>query len=248
MTENVPNTEVAPDILPPPEQVDERLWNVVLVTAEAVGTTPEELAIIHEVVDALGAYHPPTAEHTLRVGLGAALIARQLGEDEHMAFLAGSLHDAGKLEISLEVLGKSGKFTEDDHAVMTNHSPAGYELLQMTYGNRLPATVAKVAGMHHLYQEKNPNGLVRLPMYLEEERILQIVAIADPDDARHVRNDGGNKGRGGTLDEMTTNDIQRILYFESSENPDLAADIVDSLNYLREGYLRPTAEETRTAS
>jgi hypothetical protein len=222
--------------------IDQHLWGVSQYTAEAVRIPEVQQTAVGDVIEKMAEYDPFTAEHMIRVGLAATLIARQLAANPRLAYMAGTVHDIGKVEVPLAVLNKpaSEGFSYSDRKAVSRHSPAGYEILNRDYSHIFPAVIAKVAGTHHSLQPRNPNGVEGLELDADEDRLMRIVAIADADDARTTRTDGGYKGEGESLRAMTITDIERLLPDETDLSESLAADICDSIAILRSGYCDPS--------
>lgn len=92
-----------------------------------------------------------TASHVHRVGLLAAMLAREMGLDGEqcdMFRLAAPLHDIGKVGIPDPVLNKPGPHTEAEARIMRTHAEIGARLL----GNsRRPVMrlAAQIALTHH---------------------------------------------------------------------------------------------------
>ena len=60
------------------------------------------------------------------------MLARHMGFDEETAqkmYLAGALHDIGKVAIGNEILEKPGKLTEDEFKTMKHHAAYTYYIL-----------------------------------------------------------------------------------------------------------------------
>lgn len=71
--------------------------------------------------------------HSIGVAQKAEKIARHLGMSEEKClkiFLAGALHDIGKLLIQKDILEKPGKLTEQEFSYVKNHAAATYEILR----------------------------------------------------------------------------------------------------------------------
>jgi HD-GYP domain-containing protein (c-di-GMP phosphodiesterase class II) len=84
--------------------------------------TVDALFQLADILDARDAY---THGHSLRVGQYAEKVALALGiagDDAHLIFLAGRLHDIGKCAIRNEVLLKPGALDDEDRA----HNGKGY--------------------------------------------------------------------------------------------------------------------------
>jgi HD-GYP domain-containing protein (c-di-GMP phosphodiesterase class II) len=88
--------------------------------------------------------------HSVAVSALMAATARQLGWDETQcreACLAGLMHDVGKAVMPPEVLGKPGKLTDAEFAIMRTHPERGHELLKE--GRGTTAGVLDVVLHHH---------------------------------------------------------------------------------------------------
>ncbi len=79
-------------------------------------------------IDAKDAY---TKNHSHRVAKYSAAIARELGWDEHEVegmYVAGYLHDVGKLAISNTLLNKVTPFTPEERAEIRKHSALSHNI------------------------------------------------------------------------------------------------------------------------
>ncbi|OGZ05047.1 MAG: hypothetical protein A2942_03510 [Candidatus Lloydbacteria bacterium RIFCSPLOWO2_01_FULL_50_20] len=125
--------------------------------------------------------------HSLRVGLLARQIGRFTYHEEKPLFFAGVLHDLGKCQSPIEILGKTDSWNDDDQQTMQAHVLDGYRLLRGRFD-----VSAEIMLWHHKFQE---NGYPeKLPPYLhkyrETMRLLireygRLVALADVYDALH---------------------------------------------------------------
>jgi putative nucleotidyltransferase with HDIG domain len=81
-------------------------------------------------IDAKDAY---TKNHSHRVAKYSAAIARELGWNEHDIegmYVAGYLHDVGKLAISNDLLNKVTPFTPDERAELRKHSTLSHNITE----------------------------------------------------------------------------------------------------------------------
>ncbi len=91
-----------------------------------------------------------TYMHSVAVCALMVSLARQLElkpEEMHGVGLAGLLHDIGKMEISLDIINKPGKLTDEEFTVMKGHSRAGHKLL--LEGNGVGEIALEVSLHHH---------------------------------------------------------------------------------------------------
>ena len=75
---------------------------------------------------------PFTSTHSIGVAQDAEKLARYMGFDEETAqkmYLAGALHDIGKVAIGNEILEKPDRLTDDEFAVMKHHAAYTYYIL-----------------------------------------------------------------------------------------------------------------------
>jgi HD-GYP domain-containing protein (c-di-GMP phosphodiesterase class II) len=121
--------------------------------------------------------NPFTANHSTGVANTAQKLAELAGfsaTECKMMFIAGNLHDLGKLAVSRAILDKPGKLDEGEHNVIRSHSFYTYRLLQGIKGFE---TINNWASFHH--EKLNGNGY---PFHLRGESISlgsRIVAVAD---------------------------------------------------------------------
>ena len=75
---------------------------------------------------------PFTSTHSIGVAADAEKLTRYMGYDEETAqkmYLAGALHDIGKVAIGNEILEKPGRLTEEEFATMKHHAAYTYYIL-----------------------------------------------------------------------------------------------------------------------
>lgn len=139
---------------------------------------------IVERLGTLGEYRSKeTGAHVRRVGLYAKYLAQLKGLDDTIADLledAAPLHDIGKVGIPDSILNKPGKLTDDEYAVMKNHTRIGESILANS-DKPLIQLASEIAGGHHEKYDGMgyPRGLVGEDIPLS----ARIVAIADVFDA-----------------------------------------------------------------
>ncbi len=138
----------------------------------------EDLTVIAEifakVVDATSHY---TATHSKNV----ALVARDLSiiegfseEESKQFYLAGLLHDLGKLSIPNEMLNKAEKLSSEEYEIIKQHPYYSYRILEEVDGFE---TIASWVGYHH--ETLDGKGY---PFRLEGNQISlgsKIIATAD---------------------------------------------------------------------
>lgn len=123
-----------------------------------------------------------TGQHTERVGQMAALVARQAGlPDSQVALIrrAAPLHDVGKIGIPDSILLKLGRLTDEEFAIVKQHTTIGARILS---GSRFPILrlAEEIAFSHHERWDGNGYaGMTRESIPLAG----RIVAVADVFDA-----------------------------------------------------------------
>ncbi len=132
---------------------------------------------IQVMVSAVEMKDPYTAGHQLRVADLARSIATEMGLPQHTIEgirMSGSIHDIGKLSIPGEILSKPTKLTENEFALIKEHSQHGYEMLKDVES---PWPLAEIVYQHH--ERMNGTGY---PRRLKGDEIIleaRIIAVAD---------------------------------------------------------------------
>jgi HD-GYP domain-containing protein (c-di-GMP phosphodiesterase class II) len=126
-----------------------------------------------------------TRGHSERVAFISRWIAEHLAktqpitEDEiHKIYLAGLLHDIGKIGVSEAVLRKQGRLTDDEHKMIQTHPGIGGSILAEI--QQMKDVMPGVMGHHERLDGKGyPNGLSgdEIPL------VARIVSLADAFDA-----------------------------------------------------------------
>jgi putative nucleotidyltransferase with HDIG domain len=131
--------------------------------------------------DALDLKDAETFGHTRRVTAYTIAIARKMGlpqEEVDVIARGAFLHDIGKMAIKDEILGKPGKLTDGEMAVMREHAYLGYKML-----SKIPF-LADAAEIVHAHQERYDGS--GYPRNLKGDQIplgARIFSIADTLDA-----------------------------------------------------------------
>lgn len=141
--------------------------------------------------------------HSLRVGLLAKNIGGFIHHEERPLLFAGTLHDLGKCQTSLQVLGRNDGWGEKDQREIEHHVLDGYRLLRGRFNFS-----AETILWHHRFQEHGYPEILPpfLRSYRQTTQLLireygRIVAIADVFDALH-RVNAQTGGRVLTSDEI----------------------------------------------
>lgn len=137
--------------------------------------------IVRALTSAIDAKDPYTCGHSDRVARVSVRLARELGcnqETVELIYLAGLLHDVGKIGIDDGVLRKPGKLTEAEFLHIQTHVRIGHNILVDL--KQLDKVLPVVLHHHEAWDGSGyPDGLAgeQIPL------LARIVAVADAFDA-----------------------------------------------------------------
>ncbi len=120
---------------------------------------------------------PYTAGHQRRVATLARAIAEEMDLPAHQIegiFMAGVVHDLGKIYVPAEILSKPSRLNDIEFSLIKTHSQVGYDLLKTI---DFPWPIAQIVHQHH--ERLNGSGY---PQGLSSEQILieaKIICVAD---------------------------------------------------------------------
>ena len=123
-----------------------------------------------------------TTTHCLNVSVLTMALAEHMGlnaRDVRSFGVAGLLHDLGKVRIPMEILNKPGKLTDEERAVMQNHTVEGARLIIAS--DRELDMAAAVAYEHHIML--NGGGYPRRHYQREVHKASSLVHVCDVYDA-----------------------------------------------------------------
>jgi putative nucleotidyltransferase with HDIG domain len=133
------------------------------------------------IADCVRRFDEPTARHHQRVAdlAGAMAEALNLAEERMRGlYLAGILHDVGKMALPSDILGKPAALSRAECRLVQGHVEAGYGILSNVH---LPSPVAEIVRQHH--ERLDGSGY---PRALAGDAIVpeaRILAVADSVDA-----------------------------------------------------------------
>jgi PAS domain S-box-containing protein len=120
---------------------------------------------------------PYTAGHQRRVADLARAIATEMALSEDQVegiYMAGVIHDLGKISVPTEILSKPGKLNDNEFNLIKTHSQVGFDILKEI---EFPWPIAQIVYQHH----ERMDGL-GYPQGLSGEKILleaRIMCVAD---------------------------------------------------------------------
>jgi putative nucleotidyltransferase with HDIG domain len=131
------------------------------------------------VTSMVNVHDPTSVGHQEQVAVLAREIARAMRPDERMAdyvYLAGMVHDVGKITIPCEVLTVPGKLNSLQRMIVAQHPRTGYDMIKPI---DFPTGVADIVYHHHerLDGSGYPLGL-RGDQISLESRILAVADVA----------------------------------------------------------------------
>ena len=139
------------------------------------------MGLMHSLTSAIDAKDPYTSGHSERVAELARMLARRAGLDDPAAeriYMAGLLHDVGKIGVPEAVLQKPGRLTADEFEQMKRHPAIGARILQDV--RQVSDLIPGVLHHHERYDGRGyPDGLAGRDIPL----MGRILCLADCFDA-----------------------------------------------------------------
>ncbi|MGM9519957.1 MAG: HD-GYP domain-containing protein, partial [Phascolarctobacterium sp.] len=139
------------------------------------------MQIVQTLVKTIDAKDSYTNGHSARVAQYSVILAKRMGfKEEELGRLeyTALLHDVGKIGVSDAILNKKGKLTEEEYAIIKEHSKIGAQILSTI--TELPDVAVGARYHHERYDGKGyPDGLKgeEIPLF------ARIIAVADSYDA-----------------------------------------------------------------
>lgn len=159
------------------ELVDKKCTEVYEDPVAAYTIEPQHLQIIHALTTITEIRDPYTSSHQKRVARLAHEIGRELRFTGHQItglYVAGLLHDIGKIYVPNEILTRPGSINEYEFNLIKKHCEVGYEIL---YKIEFPWPVAEYVVQHHERIDGSgyPYNLKREEIHIES----MVLAVAD---------------------------------------------------------------------
>jgi diguanylate cyclase (GGDEF)-like protein/putative nucleotidyltransferase with HDIG domain len=139
------------------------------------------LATVEALAAAVDAKDPYTRGHSQRVSAYAAILAQALGDrpaDVARVRLAGLLHDVGKIGIPDAILTKPGRLTDEEFAIIQQHSVIGERML-----SRVPFLHDILPAVRHHHERWDGKGYPDRVAGDAIPRDAAILMVADSFDA-----------------------------------------------------------------
>ena len=113
------------------EDLEKRLWEKVPRTRQDLNFA--QVKALADFFAGIVDYKSPfTSSHSIGVAQDACFLSQFMGFSEETCekmYLAGALHDIGKVAIGNEILEKPGRLTEQEYSVMKHHAAYTYYIL-----------------------------------------------------------------------------------------------------------------------
>lgn len=151
------------------------------ITANLLKAIDDNAAIAVDIT-ALRTTDEYTFKHSVDVATMSMIVAKKMGmkhEDVYNIGIAGLLHDMGKSKIPLEILNKPARLTDEEFAIMKQHSVYGFKILKEK--EEFSMQIALAVLQHH--EKMNGRGY---PMGTSSEKIspyAKILSVVDVYDA-----------------------------------------------------------------
>lgn len=161
---------------------DPQFWEATNSISNELMKAIDENDAIAVDISALKVSDEYTFKHSVDVSTMAMIIAKKHGLDDQSVReigISGLLHDLGKCKIPNEVLNKPGRLTDEEFAIMKQHSVYGYHLLKEK--NKFNDGILMGVLQHH--EKLNGKGY---PLSVASDKIhlyAKVIAMADIYDA-----------------------------------------------------------------
>lgn len=132
----------------------------------------------------IDAKDPYTNGHSKRVAVYTRLLAKELGysdEDLDRIYYIALLHDCGKIGVPDSILGKPGKLTDEEFAIIKTHTSRGAEIL-----DRFKSLKNVADGAHYHHERYDGNGYPEGKAGEDIPLIGRIICVADSYDAMNT--------------------------------------------------------------
>ncbi len=139
------------------------------------------MGLLHSLTSAVDAKDAYTCGHSERVAMTSKMLAQEAGLDEHQVeriYMAGLLHDVGKIGVPEAILRKPGRLTPEEFEQMKRHPAIGAHILQDV--KQIKDIIPGVMHHHERFDGRGyPSGLAGRDIPL----MGRIICLADCFDA-----------------------------------------------------------------
>ncbi len=188
------------------------------------------LSFVRTLAASIDARDPQTAGHSQRVGGYAAKVVRELTSDtqtHRLVYLAGLLHDYGKIGVPEAILTKPGRLTSREMEIMRGHATMSREILANVQFTEDLTRIPDIVYQHHerVDGQGYPRGLKGDEISFEG----RVLAVCDVFDAltkqRYYR--------------QPISHAQAFAYIVDNKGTHFDPDVVDALGVIlkRDGQL-----------
>lgn len=218
--------------------LEQRVKERTLELAKAMTGSIEAIALTVEMRD------PYTSGHQRRVADLAAAIAKKLGlsiDKIEGVYMAGLLHDIGKIRVPSEILSYPGRLSDAELAIIKPHPKIGYNILK---GIDFPWPLADIVLQHH--ERLDGSGY---PQGMKGDSILQkakILTVADVVEAMSShRPYRAALGIDRALEEITAN---KGIYYDPAAVDACVALFKEEQYYFPPHFREETEQATRQST
>ncbi len=178
------------------------------------------LSFVRTLAASIDARDPQTAGHSQRVGGYAAKVVRELVPDlptHRLVYLAGLLHDYGKIGVPEAILTKPGRLSAHEMEIMRGHATMSREILAKVQFTEELARIPDIVYQHHERVDGHgyPRGLKADEISFEG----RVLAVCDVFDAltkqRYYRE--------------PISHVQAFAYIQDNKGTHFDPDVVDAL-------------------
>lgn len=137
------------------------------------------LSTVRALSEAVDAKDPYTRGHSERVGVYASRIARELGCERpfiERIYLAGLLHDIGKIGVPDAIIGKPDRLTPAEYDLMKRHPEIGARILEPV---AFLADIVPCVRHHHEWYDGSARGYPERLASVEIPYPSRIILVAD---------------------------------------------------------------------
>ncbi len=176
-------------------------------------------------------YSSQTLNHSKSTAIIATTLASKLGLDETRQknlYIAGLVHDLGKVCVSLSILEKEGRLSDEEFEIMKTHVTHTYEIVH----NYLDYEIVEIAYRHHerLDGTGYPN-LYTAQVLTLDQRILEVADVSSALLMKRSYKDAYSWEKSVSIltDDVSKNKLDKNVVNCLINNKDEIIDVIDSV-------------------